>query len=121
MGAALGAVERLKSVVLQSGVAHSTAYAPIFCSTLARARLAAYRKAIAVLDPVRYVPHVTPTPLLIQNGRRDTIGLANMRALHLAASRPKTLQWFPSDHGLTPRASALRDDWLIDRLAARRR
>jgi dienelactone hydrolase len=120
VGAVLSAVEpRVTAVVLQSAVARATAYAPLFCSTLSRSRLAAYTKATAVLDPVRYITHAAPTPLLIQNGRRDSIGLANMQALRSAASNPKTLQWFPSDHGLTPRAFALRDDWLLARLGAR--
>ena len=122
VGAVLSAVDpRLTAVVLQSGVAHATAYAPIFCPTLTPARLAAYQKGTAIVDPIRYVPYAAPTPLLIQNGRHDSIGLANMRALRLAASRPKTAQWFPSDHGLTSRAFALRDDWLVARLAARTR
>jgi pimeloyl-ACP methyl ester carboxylesterase len=121
VGAVLGAVDdRVRAVVLQSGVGRATAYAPQVCSTLSKAKLAAYVRGMAPLDPVQYVGHAAPTPLLIQNGRRDTIGLAAIRPLHAAASRPKVVQWFSSGHELTARARTLRDDWLVGRLRARK-
>jgi dienelactone hydrolase len=121
VGAVLSAVDdRVRAVVLQSGVGRATAYAPQFCSTLSKAKLAAYVRGLADFEPVRYVGHAAPTPLLIQNGRRDPIGQATIRALHAAASSPKTVQWFPSGHVLPLRARTLRDDWLVARLQARK-
>lgn len=121
VGAVLSAVDdRVRAVVLQSGVARATAYAPLFCSRLSKAKLAAYVRGMASFEPIAYVGHAAPTPLLIQNGRRDPIGQATIRALHAAASPPKTVQWFPGGHGLTIRARTLRDDWLVARLQARK-
>lgn len=121
VGAVLSAVDdRVRAVVLQSGVGRATAYAPQYCSMVSKAKLAAYVRAMALYEPVQYVAHAAPTPLLIQNGRRDPIGQATIRALHAAASRPKTVQWFPSGHDLPLRARALRDDWLAARLQARK-
>jgi dienelactone hydrolase len=120
VGAVLSSVDdRVRAVVLQSGTGRATAYAPLLCWRLSKAKLAAYVGGMADLDAIRYVGHATPTPLLIQNGRRDTIGVAAIRPLHMAASRPKTVQWFPSGHELTARARILRDDWLVSRLQAR--
>jgi pimeloyl-ACP methyl ester carboxylesterase len=121
VGAVLSAVDdRVRAVVMQSGVARATAYAPQFCSTLSKAKLAVYVRGMAAFEPIQYVGHAAPTPLLIQNGRLDGIGQATIRALHAAASRPKTVQWFPSGHNLPFRARTLRDDWLVGQLQARK-
>jgi dienelactone hydrolase len=121
VGAVLSAVDdRVRAVVLQSGVGRASAYAPQFCSTLSKPKLAAYVRGLAAFEPIQYVGHAAPTPLLIQNGRRDTIGQAAIRSLHAAASPPKTVQWFPSGHVLPLRARTLRDDWLVARLQARK-
>jgi pimeloyl-ACP methyl ester carboxylesterase len=121
VGAVLSAVDdRARAIVLQSGTGRATAYAPLLCWRLSKPKLAAYIRGMADLDAIRYVGHAAPTPLLIQNGRRDTIGVAAIRPLHAAASRPKNVQWFPTGHELNVRARTLRDDWLVARLQARK-
>ena len=121
VGAVLSAVDRrVRAVVLQSGTGRAGAYAPVLCWRLSKAKQAAYVRGMADLDAVEYVRHAAPTPLLIQNGRRDPIGQAAIRPLHAAASRPKAVQWFPSGHELNARARILRDDWLVARLQARK-
>jgi dienelactone hydrolase len=121
VGAVMSAVDdRVRAAVLQSGTGRAGAYAPVLCWRLSKTKQAAYVRGMADLDAVEYVRHAAPTPLLIQNGRRDPIGQAAIRPLHAAASRPKTVQWFPSGHELNARARMLRDDWLVARLQARR-
>jgi dienelactone hydrolase len=125
LGAQVGAVmsavdDRVRAAVLQSGTGRAGAYAPVLCWRLSKPKQAAYVRGMASLDAVEYVRHAAPTPLLIQNGRLDPIGRAAIRPLHAAASRPKTVQWFPTGHELNVRARALRDDWLVAELQARK-
>jgi dienelactone hydrolase len=50
-------------------------------------------------DPVRYVGKIAPRPLLLQNGKADTvIPPACAQALQAAAREPKTIKWYEGDH-----------------------
>ncbi|HOZ48731.1 MAG TPA: acetylxylan esterase [Candidatus Hydrogenedentes bacterium] len=50
-------------------------------------------------DPVRYVRKISPTPVLFQNGRYDSIvPPASSEALIAAAREPKDVIWYESDH-----------------------
>lgn len=50
-------------------------------------------------DPVKYVGSISPKPVLIQNGKADTvIPLECARALQDAAREPKTIKWYEGDH-----------------------
>jgi cephalosporin-C deacetylase-like acetyl esterase len=62
VGAVLSAVDdRVRAVVLQSGTGRATAYAPLLCWRLSKAKLAAYVRGMADLDANRYVGHAAPT------------------------------------------------------------
>lgn len=61
-------------------------------------------KAIAwyfgsVFDPIKYVGRISPRPVLLQNGKADTlVSPAAARALQDAARQPKTILWYEGDH-----------------------
>jgi fermentation-respiration switch protein FrsA (DUF1100 family) len=61
-------------------------------------------KAIAwyfgsVFDPVKYVGRISPRPVLLQNGKADTVvAPAAAQALQDAARPPKTVLWYEGDH-----------------------
>jgi hypothetical protein len=53
----------------------------------------------SVWDPVKYVGAIAPRPLLIQNGKADTVIPPECaRALQNAAREPKTIKWYEGDH-----------------------
>ncbi len=53
----------------------------------------------SVWDPVKYVGAIAPRPLLIQNGKADTIiPQVCARALQTAAGQPKQIKWYEGDH-----------------------
>ena len=53
----------------------------------------------SVWDPVKYVGAISPRPLLIQNGKADTVIPPECaRALQDAAREPKTIRWYEGDH-----------------------
>jgi dienelactone hydrolase len=54
---------------------------------------------LAPSDPVRYVGMISPRPVLLQAGRRDSIvPPAASQALMDAAREPKDIIWYDSDH-----------------------
>lgn len=53
----------------------------------------------SVFDPVKYVAQIAPRPILLQNGKADTlVAPAAARALQEAAREPKTILWYEGDH-----------------------
>ncbi|HNQ87573.1 MAG TPA: dienelactone hydrolase family protein [Verrucomicrobiota bacterium] len=53
----------------------------------------------SVWDPVRHVAAISPRPVLIQNGKADTVIPPECaRALQNAALEPKTIKWYEGDH-----------------------
>lgn len=53
----------------------------------------------SVFDPVRYAPRIAPRPVLLQNGRADSvIPVSAARALQEAARPPKRILWYEGDH-----------------------
>ena len=70
--------DRVRAAVLPccSPAPDAGAYAPLLCWRLSKTKQAAYVRGMADLDVARYVAPMRPTPLLIQNGRRDPIGQA---------------------------------------------
>lgn len=53
----------------------------------------------SVFDPVNYVGQISPRPVLIQNGKADTVvAPAAGQALQDAAKEPKTILWYEGDH-----------------------
>jgi dienelactone hydrolase len=53
----------------------------------------------SVFDPVKYIGQISPRPVLLQNGKADTlVAPAAARALQTAAREPKTVLWYEGDH-----------------------
>jgi dienelactone hydrolase len=116
-GTLAGVDHRLRAAVVQSGRAHLSKAISVACTQLGRTKLAAYVRAFAVVDPVRYVGGAAPTALLLQNGTQDSISpRADVNALLKAARKPKELRWYKAGHGLNAAAFAYRDAWLARRL-----
>jgi dienelactone hydrolase len=113
-----GADDRIGAYALQSGRGHYSAFPAGDCAgKLSRARLSAYRTAMAATDAVGYIRRAAPAALLIQNGTLDPISpRADVLALFRAAGAPKTLRWYRSGHRLPPAATVFRDRWLLDHL-----
>ena len=119
MGALFVGIERrIKAAVLVVGdgglVSHFTGpedsnqMAGLSCAT----RLAWFQ-AMAPIEPIRFVGHASPTALLLQSGRFDTlVPAADAQELHTAASAPKTILWYDAGHGLNQQAVFDRLDWL---------
>ena len=53
----------------------------------------------SVVDPVKYIAQISPRPILLQNGKADTVvSPAAAQALQDAAHEPKTILWYEGDH-----------------------
>ena len=53
----------------------------------------------SVVDPVNYIAQISPRPILLQNGKADTVvSPAAAAALQAAAREPKTILWYEGDH-----------------------
>jgi hypothetical protein len=119
MGALFVGIERrLKAAVLVVGdgglVSHSTGPEDLtFMASLSCATRATWLRAMAPIEPIRFLPHASPTPLLLQNGRSDTlVPAADAEALHAAAPEPRTIRWYNAGHSLNLQALRDRHEWL---------
>jgi dienelactone hydrolase len=66
--------------------------------------------AMRPIEPILFVGHSTPTPLLIQNGRTDPlVTVEDAEALHAAAGSPKEVIWYDAGHNLATFAAAKAD------------
>jgi hypothetical protein len=123
MGALFVGIERrIKAAVLVVGdgglVSHftgpedSNVMAGLSCATRA-----AWLQAMVPIEPIRFVRHASPTPLLLQSGRFDTlVPVADAQELHTAAASPKTILWYDAGHSLNQQAVFDRLDWLHDQI-----
>jgi hypothetical protein len=123
MGALFVGIERrLKAAVLVVGdgglVSHFTGPEDLnFMAGLSCATRVAWFRAMAPVEPIRFIPHATPTPLLLQSGRTDNlVPPADAQALHAAAPEPKTILWYDAGHGLDQQALLDRHDWLVEQI-----
>ena len=123
MGALFVGIERrLETAVLVVGdgglVSHSTGPEDVsFMSSLSCATRVEWFRAMTPIEPIRFIPHASPTPLLLQNGRSDNlVPEADAEALHAAAPEPRTIRWYVAGHGLNQQASFDRHDWLHEKI-----
>jgi dienelactone hydrolase len=119
MGALFVGIERrLKAAVLEVAdgglVAHFTGPEDLgFMASLTCAARAAWFRAMVPIEPIRFIPLASPTPLLLQSGRSDTlVPPADAEALHAAAPEPKTIRWYNAGHALGSPALVDRHEWL---------
>ncbi|HYD52361.1 MAG TPA: alpha/beta fold hydrolase [Gemmatimonadaceae bacterium] len=119
MGALLVGIERrLQAAVLEVAdgglVSHFTGAEDVGAmASLSCATRAGWLSAMAPIEPIRFIPLASPTPLLLQNGRSDNlVPQADAEALHAAAPDPKTIRWYDAGHSLGAQALADRHAWL---------
>jgi hypothetical protein len=75
------------------------------------------RELFGAIDTVDYVDNLAPTHLLLQGAEYDSvIPRSEMEMLEQAASEPKEIRWYASDHDLGERAGRERLAWLVDQL-----
>ena len=123
MGALFVGIERrLEAAALVVGdgglVSHFTGPEDVgFMAGLSCATRIAWFKAMVPVEPIRFIPHTSSTPLLLQSGRSDNlVPAADAQALHAAAPEPKTALWYDAGHGLNQQALFDRHDWLVERI-----
>jgi dienelactone hydrolase len=117
----VGIERRLKTAALVVGhggqVSHATGpYGFKHIAGLPCARRVAWIRAMAPIEPIRFVGHAN-VPLLLQNGMLDSL-IPNPDAaeLHAAAPQSKEVRWYSAGHGLNQQAVADRLRWLRDRI-----
>jgi len=73
-----------------------------------------------IVDPVNFVGHIAPRPILMINGADDRIiPKACAEALHEAASEPKEIHWYEGGHvEIPPTMIATVVKWLVDNTLA---
>jgi len=105
MGGAVGAMfcsfeKRVKAVVLGiTGGDFSKLNVSAPDAATAERMLRAYR----LVDPIHYVRHISPRPLLMQNAMHDIIiTRASTEALFEAAGEPKRIIWYDCGHADLP-------------------
>jgi dienelactone hydrolase len=113
MGALFVGIERrLKAAALVVGdgglVSHFTGpEIPASWQSVVCDRVGWFR-AMAPVEPIRFIPHASPTALLLQNGRSDNlVPQADAQALHAVAPEPKTIRWYTAGHALNPQALSI--------------
>ncbi len=119
MGALFVGIERrIRAAALVVGdgglVSHFTGPEDFnFMAGLSCATRVNWFRAMAPIEPIRFLPHASPTPLLLQNGHLDTaVPAADADALHKAAPEPRTILWYNAGHGLNQQALSDRHEWL---------
>ena len=123
MGALFVGIERrIDAAVLVVGdgglVSHFTGPEDFnFMASLSCATRVDWFQAMASIEPIRFIPHASPTALLLQSGRLDNlVPPADSEALHAAAPQPKTIRWYDAGHGLNRQALWDRHDWLHEQM-----
>ena len=123
MGALFVGIERrIKAAVLVVGdgglVSHFTGPEDSnFTASLSCATRIGWLGAMTPIEPIRFIPHASPTALLLQNGQLDNlVPAADAEELHAAAPNPKTIRWYAAGHGLNQQALFDRHDWLHEQV-----
>jgi dienelactone hydrolase len=80
------------------------------------ARRVAWIRAMAPIEPIRYVGNAN-VPLLLQNGRFDEfVPGYEAEELHAAAPQPKEVRWYDAGHNLGQTAALDRHRWLHEKI-----
>ena len=123
MGALFAGIERrLAAAVLVVGdgglVSHFTGPEDVnFMASLPCATRVDWFRAMVPIEPIRFLPHASPTALLLQSGRLDNlVPEADAQAVHAAAPASRTIRWYDAGHGLNQQALFDRLDWLHEQI-----
>ena len=118
----VGIEQRIKAAALVVGdgglVSHLTGPedSNLMASLSCAARVGWFR-AMVPIEPIRFIPHASPTMLLLQSGRLDAlVPEADAKDLQAAAPQPKTIRWYDAGHGLNQQAMLDRHDWLHEEI-----
>ncbi|MEA3401218.1 MAG: alpha/beta hydrolase [Armatimonadota bacterium] len=76
-------------------------------------------RSLGQMDPVHFVGHISPRPVLMVNGTQDrVIPPQAAEALHEAARQPKEVLWYEGGHvGMPPETLQRVVEWIATRLA----
>lgn len=75
-----------------------------FMSGLPCATRIKWFRAMTPVEPIHFIAHASPTPLLLQSRRLDTlVPVADAEDLQKAAPEPKTIRWYDAGPHLTSR------------------
>lgn len=78
-----------------------------------------YVQSLAPVEQINYVSNAAPAEIFFQFGTQDPlVPVDSARRLFEAASKPKTVKWYDTGHGLNGRASTDRMDWVIKRVGS---
>jgi dienelactone hydrolase len=123
MGVLFAGIERrIKTAVLVVAdgglVTHFTGPEDLdFMASLSCAKRLNWFGAMAPIEPIRFIGHAPPTPLLLQSGRFDNlVPMGDAQVLHATAPDPKTIHWYDAGHGLNQQALIDRHNWLRDQI-----
>jgi dienelactone hydrolase len=119
-GVLAGVEHRLRVFVLMAGAPSFTDVAVANIPSLSGEALEHYRRVMAPIDPARFVASASPSQLFLQFGERDEIfGREVAQGLTDAASEPKLVRWYDTDH-LFRSEEAKRDrvEWLHAQLGS---
>lgn len=121
VGGILAGIEpRLRALVLMAGAPSFTDVAVANVPSLSGEALEHYRRVMAPIDPVRFVAGKRAAPLFLQFGERDEF-FGREAALQLsdAASDPKLVRWYDTDHSFrSEEAKRDRVEWLHAQLGS---
>jgi uncharacterized protein len=68
------------------------------------------RQFMADVDPINFVGHISPRPVLMQNGKTDhAVPPVAAEPLHKAARDPKVIRWYPGGHDIYTDPAAIKD------------
>ena len=76
--------------------------------------------AMNPIEPIRFVHRAAPASILFQNALRDrAVARDDAEALHAAASQPKTVKWYDTEHPLDAAAHVDQLQWLHEQVGTR--
>jgi cephalosporin-C deacetylase-like acetyl esterase len=116
-----GVEKRIKAYVIMAGAPSLTEFLRTSTvpgiievrNSLTKPQQENYFTTLATVDPINYVPHVAPSALFFQFGKRDTYPTELGAARYLqAASQPKFVKWYETGHALNDEARHDRALWL---------
>jgi dienelactone hydrolase len=123
-GAMYGAIvsgvdKRVKTYVLMAPIGNFSDWSLVYwLDKIPDKDKQAYRNALRDVDPIQYVSHAKPSPILLQFANTDKyISKTAATELAEAASEPKEVKWYDAKHDLNvEEARNDRDKWLTQQL-----
>jgi dienelactone hydrolase len=118
-GAILAGVEkRVKTFVFVAGMGNFGDWSLKYWSEPKKKGEETYRRGMNAVDPINYVSRAAPSSVLFQFSKTDKyISAATANAFSDAASSPKQVIWYDTDHAMNLDAVRKdRTDWLVRQL-----